>query len=469
MDIPSPKLAVALLSVVCLVATGACGPAVATSSPRPVDPTPTARATGDVAPGSGSLVIVGPIITLDDPPIAEALLIEDGIVLAVGTRVDVLALAGKQVPVVDIGRNVAYPGFIDAHAHWIGDRDIYEADTPAAAMDAALARGWTSISEQWVDQGRIDELEALAADGALPLRVDAYLALNYGMDFLGDWYVGRDPGAVDDHLRVQGLKIHLDTGSGAEINWEPADVTAAIGRAHDAGWQVSVHAMSSAAIESLLDAYEATLGPTGPNALHHRIEHALQVTDEHLARLVAMDIATVIHLDGAADWLTYDAVLPLVDRADPEADVGSLTRWRDFVEAGLRVASATDAPWTFPDFEPGDRRVDLTDDVGRPVDQIAAGMDGRLRLRPAPPSWSLDQLLTAEQGLRAVTIDAAWALGDEANRGHLAPGTLGDVTILSGDVTDATPDDIRAMTVIATIVGGIAVHCPDAAVCAPFE
>ena len=55
----------------------------------------------------------------------------------------------------------------------------------------------------------------------------------------------------------------------------------------------------------------------------------------------------------------------------------------------------------------------------------------------------LDQLLTAEQGLRAVTLDAAYALGDEARRGHLAPGTLGDVTILCGDVT-ATPLPTRS-------------------------
>jgi hypothetical protein len=47
------------------------------------------------------------------------------------------------------------------------------------------------------------------------------------------------------------------------------------------------------------------------------------------------------------------------------------------------------------------------------------------------------------------------ALGDEARRGHLAPGTFGDVPILSGDVTSASPDEIRAMKVAATIVGGI--------------
>jgi predicted amidohydrolase YtcJ len=92
-------------------------------------------------------------------------------------------------------------------------------------------------------------------------------------------------------------------------------------------------------------------------------------------------------------------------------------------------------------------------------------MDGRGRGNPETPAWVLDQLLTAEQGLRAVTVDAAWALGDEARRGHLAPGTLGDVTILSADVTDATPGEIRAMTVIGTIVGGRVAYCADPVVC----
>ena len=50
----------------------------------------------------------------------------------------------------------------------------------------------------------------------------------------------------------------------------------------------------------VLDAYEAALGPTGPNPLHHRIDHAIRVTDDQLARMAAMDLVTVIHLDGAA-------------------------------------------------------------------------------------------------------------------------------------------------------------------------
>ena len=126
-------------------------------------------------------------------------------------------------------------------------------------------------------------------------------------------------------------------------------------------------------------------------------------------------------------------LLAAVDRDDPE-QLDWLGRWRDFVDAGLHVGSATDAPWTFPDFE-------LTADMGRPVDQIAAGMDGRLRTRPATPPGhgpAADRRAGAARGQPRRGL----GIGDEAPR-HLAPGTLGDVTILSGDVTGATPDEIR--------------------------
>jgi predicted amidohydrolase YtcJ len=452
-----------IVIAIVLTAVAGCTPATA-SSPSPSSDG--SASSSPVAAGSrsrtGSVVILGRIVTMADPPVAEALFIDDGVVAAVGTKDDVLAAAGDQVPVVDIGENVAYPGFIDAHAHWIGDRNYYAVDTAEAAMDLAIARGWTSISEQWVNSEKLEELTGLAADGALPLRVDGYLALNFDKEFFGDWYESREPGPVDDRLRVKGLKIHLDDGGGNIINWDATDVTETIARADEAGWQLSVHAMSTAAIDLLLDAYEAALGPTGPNPLHHRIEHAIQVTDEQLARMVAMDIATVIHLDGAADWVLWEGLLEQWDRDPAGEEIDWIARWRDFVDAGLHVASATDAPWTFPEFK-------LTDEMGRPVDQIAAGMDGRVRTKPDAPPWLLDQLLTAEQGLRAVTLDAAYALGDETRRGHLAPGTLGDVTILSGDVTAASPDEIRAMTVIATIVAGGTAYCAEPGVCSQLE
>ena len=353
---------------------------------------------------------------------------------------------------------MAYPGFIDAHAHWIGDRDYYGIDSAEAAMDAALTRGWTSISEQWVNQERLDELEALAADDALPLRVDAYLALNFDREFFGDWYASREPGPVDDRLRVQGLKIHLDDGGGNTVNWEPADLTETIARADEAGWQVSVHAMSSAALELLLDAYETALGPTGPNPLHHRLEHALQVTDEQLARLVAMDIPTVIHLDGAADWVLDDGVLAGFGRDNSDEGFGWLTRWHDFVDAGLHVASATDAPWTFPDLE--------TDRRHRPSGRPDCRRDGRagshepgdapLRARAAADRRGGFARRDGGCRVRPGRRDPAWLPGAGLARRRHDPVRR---------CHDATPDEIRAMDVIATIVDGTVVYCSDPEVC----
>jgi len=435
----------------------------------PSCPTEAAPIASAVITGSdgGDLVILGKIVTMAEPAVADALLIEEGRVTCLGKREQVLNRADGAVQVLDIGDNVAYPGFIDAHAHWIGDRDYYDIGSAEQAMDEALRRGWTSVSEQWVDQERLDELEALAARDALPLRVDAYLALNAleAGAYYGDWYVDRQPGAVDNRLRVQGLKIHLDSGSGAVMYWDAETLTETIGRADDAGWQVSVHAVSTEAQGMVLDAFEAALGPNGPNPLHHRIEHALQVTDDQLDRMVAMDLVPVIQLDGVAvDWVKWAA--SLTDEGSEggreyEAEGAErLGRWRDFIDAGLHVAATTDMPWFLIDFE-------LTDDIGRPQDQIAGGMDGRGRAFPDVPEWILDQLLTADEGLRALTVDAAWALGDEGNRGHLAPGTLGDVTILSGDVTDGTPAEIRVMTVVATIVDGVVAYCGAPEVCPP--
>ena len=426
-------------------------PSAALSSPSPTS-----------GSGSGSLVIVGRIVTMSEPPIAEALLIEDGMVTAVGSRDEVLALAPDEIPVFDIDQSVAYPGFIDAHGHWIGDRETYGIDSPPAAAEAAVSRGWTSIAELWVNPERLTELEALAAEDALPLRVDAYLALNEPApsgQHLGDWYADREPGLVSDRLRVQGLKITLDNGWGTIFHWDPTELSDTVGRANAAGWQVAIHTVSREAHEMVLDAYESALGPAGPNPLHHRIDHAIQVTDEQLARMAALDVSTVVHLDGAAsDWVLEAEYLDHLGPDNPGEEIGWLARWRDLVDAGLHVAAATDTPWIYPGFR-------LTEIVGRPMDQIAGGMDGRGLANPATPAWVSNQLLTAEQGLRAVTLDAAYALGDEARRGHLAAGTLGDVTILSGDVLSATPDEIRAMSVIASIVGGVTQACSDPSVC----
>jgi len=62
----------------------------------------------------------GSIITLDnDNPIAEAMAVRDGKVLAAGTEWEVSALASSAAKAIDLEGRTVVPGFNDSHAHLI--------------------------------------------------------------------------------------------------------------------------------------------------------------------------------------------------------------------------------------------------------------------------------------------------------------------------------------------------------------
>ena len=71
------------LTLLALSAIVACAPSSGASPSTSADPGGTSAgpsaSSPPILPGSGSLVIVGRIVTMDEPPVAEALLIEDGI------------------------------------------------------------------------------------------------------------------------------------------------------------------------------------------------------------------------------------------------------------------------------------------------------------------------------------------------------------------------------------------------------
>lgn len=70
---------------------------------------------------STTVYLARQIRTLDpERPLAEALAVSDGKVLATGTRAEVLALAGGDARVVDLGEATVVPGLTDAHGHLAG-------------------------------------------------------------------------------------------------------------------------------------------------------------------------------------------------------------------------------------------------------------------------------------------------------------------------------------------------------------
>jgi len=68
--------------------------------------------------------------------------------------------------------------------------------------------------------------------------------------------------------------------------------------------------------------------------------------------------------------------------------------------------------------------------------------------------------ISAMQALRAVTIDAAWQVFEEPDRGSIESGEYADLVILSANPLD-DPNGIRDIRVVETIIGGKTVYKSD--------
>ena len=67
---------------------------------------------------SADLVIRGTVLTVDDrQPTAEALVVTEGRIVAVGNRADIESWIGPNTQAIDIGDGCVMPGFVEAHGH----------------------------------------------------------------------------------------------------------------------------------------------------------------------------------------------------------------------------------------------------------------------------------------------------------------------------------------------------------------
>ena len=64
------------------------------------------------------------------------------------------------------------------------------------------------------------------------------------------------------------------------------------------------------------------------------------------------------------------------------------------------------------------------------------------------------QAIPLEQALRSMTLDSAYLAFEEHTKGMLTGGRLGDVVVLEADPYGVSPQEIKDISVAATIVGG---------------
>jgi predicted amidohydrolase YtcJ len=410
-----------------------------------------------------SLIVHDAIVLTMNPeaPAASALAVMGERVAAVGSDAEILALAGPATTIVDLDRRAVTPGFVDSHAHWIGDRGLYGVATAHEAIQMALEAGWTSLNELFVNQERLDELVALDATGELRVRVNAYLPVNYGAhQKFGFWFSDLAPGTqIGPRLRLAGAKFFIDgcsastmylsrprdNGNVGRFNWKRRVLRRLVERIHDAGWQIAAHTCGDAATDEILDALGRAFDgePGGP--FRARLEHLVVVRDDQLRRMRRLGIVPSIQITWV-DTSEKDILRRLFGR--DQLDL--LGRWREMADdPRLKTIGSTDTPFGEGfDLQPTsvmDALVQATTKKDRPDDNV--------------PRWMREQRLALNQALRLLTSAGAYGIYAEDDLGMLAPGMFADFVVLSEDPHDVPRLELERIDVEMVFVGGILEVC----------
>lgn len=245
--------------------------------------------------------------------------------------------------------------------------------------------------------------------GPVKLMVDGSI-----QGFTGDllW-----PGYYNGHVN------HLE-------NTPEAELTAWLRVIHAAGVQATIHTNGDGASEKALNALEAALAEVYRPDHRHRLEHLQMVTPAQLARMAAMGVAGNIfpvHIYYWGDFHYEQTMGP--ERANRMDSAAAAKR------AGVRVSFHSDAPVT-------------------PVGPLFSAWCAVNRQTSSGRVLGAEHRIQVEDALKATTLEAAYLLHQDGEKGSIEPGKLADLAILAEDPLEVDPAKLRDIEVVATVQAG---------------
>ncbi|SFG84497.1 amidohydrolase [Neptunomonas qingdaonensis] len=215
--------------------------------------------------------------------------------------------------------------------------------------------------------------------------------------------------------------------------FEQPILTDLVNRYHKAGFQLAIHGNGDAAIDNILTAFADAQSDFPVSDPRFILIHAQMARQDQLERMQSLGITPSFFPTHTFFWGDQHlAKLMGPQRAAMMSPTGSATK------LGLRFSVHTDAPVT-----PINPLQLLWSTVNR--ESMSGAMIGS------------DQRISVMQAIRAMTIDAAWQVFQEKNRGSIEVGKFADLVILSGDPLES-PRNIRQLEVLETIVAGVSVY-----------
>ena len=200
------------------------------------------------------------------------------------------------------------------------------------------------------------------------------------------------------------------------------------------GLQIFVHACGDGAVRRTLDGYEAVRKLNGVHDSRHRVEHIEVIHPDDMPRFKELGVIASmqpihapISVEEADVWLS---------RTGEQRWPVSFA-WRDIKNAGASMAFGSD--WTVAPYNP------------------MLGLYAALIRQPYAPDHP-DQRLQLEELLMGYTHDAAYAEFQENEKGQLKEGYLADMVLLSENIFQIPPEELKDVKPLFTMMDGKMVY-----------
>ncbi|WP_454684991.1 amidohydrolase [Ancylobacter moscoviensis] len=332
----------------------------------------------------------------------------------------------------------------------------------AEAIEDGLGRyftryGVTTIGEISETVGGLQAMNELALAGRLPASIRIYLWVpgTMSLEQVPHWRDHLSFTAPESAIRIQGVKMFSDGGFSARsaavnccykdagdfrgnIAFPKYFLRRALRICQDNGLQLAVHANGDRA-QDWLSRSVAELGGAGGGRQRVRIEHAGNLMpNPQTAELWAA--AGIVPVPQPVFLYTFGEYFP-----DYLGEYGLKGRFpfRTLLEAGWRLSGSSDV-WI------GSER-----EATNPFFSIWCCLK---RQTYSGGFIDVDEAITLEQALRMHTIDAASVMGEEDQKGSLAPGKMADIIALDHDPFEIDVDALRGIGVDFVMARGSVVR-----------
>jgi len=315
------------------------------------------------------------------------------------------------------------------------------------AESNCFAVGLTTVGDAGLDRDIVMLADSLHRSGILTMRI--YAMLNPNDDNMAQ-FISKGV-YLTDRLSVRSIKLFADgaLGSRGALLIQPyADepdtrgilvtgteyLTRICRVALEKGYQVNTHCIGDSAVRIVLALYGGFL-PAG-NDLRWRIEHS-----------------QVLH---PADFVLYGrhGIIPSIQTTHATSDM----YW-----AGERLGPER-IPFAYAYKTLLEQNGWLPNGSDFPVESINPlygfyAAVARKDLKGYPPEgYHMEEALSREQALKAMTIWAARSCFEEKYKGSLEPGKVADFVVLNRDIMKADEKEIPGTEVVMTVVDGKIVY-----------